>query len=276
MKSSTRIDLRSYRGGPAGHRHDHHQVVVALEGGMTLEVDGRTSRVSRRVAALVPVGTTHAFEACRDNRFLVIDVTAGEGDRFDAPWRAARSHPFVAVADDVRGYLDFLATRAAGGALPDALAGPASQLAIGLLGAGTTSHRSRQAPLPDSVVRACRLMASRLDRSVSVADIAAHAGKSPARLHALFREHLGTTPQRWLLERRMNEASRLLVQTHRSVERIAMAVGFTDPSAFGRAFRRLRAETPRGYRVRRHANERLDDAVDESSGLDSRQDSREP
>ena len=93
-------------------------------------------------------------------------------------------------------------------------------------------------------------MAARLDRPATVAEAAGAAASSPSRLHALFREHLGTTPGRWLLGRRLDEAARLLSDTRLPVERVAGAVGFADASAFGRAFRRSRGLTPLGHRRR--------------------------
>ena len=255
MDRPPRIELRRYRGGPAGHRHDHHQVVVALEGRMTLEVDGRPGLVSRETAALVPHGAHHAFEACRESRFLVVDIAGavgGPGRRATSgradPWSVEEGAPFVAVASDVRDYLDFLGARAADGPLPTALARPAADLALELLGIG-----AGRAPLPPALERACRLMDARPGTPATVAGVAAAAATSPSRLHVLFREHLGTTPARWLLGRRLDAAARLLADTGRPVERIARDVGFADASAFGRAFRRATGETPSGYRGRARA-----------------------
>ena len=247
MEPSFRIDLRRYPTGCAGHRHAHHQIVVALEGRMTIDVAGREGCVSRGVAALVPGGATHAFDARADSRFLVVDVAG-----IDAPAGAPPSgfdvgaDPFVAVAPDVRGYLDFLGGRADARALPDALAAPAGGLVLGLLRAGD------DVPVrpPPSVERACRVIDARLDRPTSVADVARLTGRSVPRLHALFRAHLGTTPGRYLEARRMDEAARLLDATALPVARIAEAVGFADASSFGRAFRRARGESPSARRRR--------------------------
>ena len=245
MDPSFRIDLRRYPAGCAGHRHVHHQIVVALEGRMTIDVAGREGCVSRGVAALVPGGATHAFDARADSRFLVVDVDVDPGRD---PGLDVGADPFVAVAADVRGYLDFLGARADARALPDALAAPAGRLVLELLRTGRETPPRR--PAPPSVERACRIIDARLDRPTSVADVARLANRSVPRLHALFRAHLGTTPGRYLEARRMDEAARLLDATALPVARVAEAVGFADASSFGRAFRRARGESPSARRRR--------------------------
>jgi AraC-like DNA-binding protein len=61
----------------------------------------------------------------------------------------------------------------------------------------------------------------------------------------------GTSPARWILERRLAQATRLLTdpeQAKLSVTEIAFGVGFKDASHFTRAFKSLHGLGPREYR----------------------------
>jgi transcriptional regulator GlxA family with amidase domain len=65
---------------------------------------------------------------------------------------------------------------------------------------------------------------------------------------------LGTTPQRFAQRLRIARAVQLLETTQESVDEIAARVGYADPAAFRRIFRRESGESPRERRARsRHA-----------------------
>jgi AraC-like DNA-binding protein len=80
--------------------------------------------------------------------------------------------------------------------------------------------------------------------------VAGALGMSVRYLHALFRAE-GTAPFRWIQERRLEAAARLLadpLHSGRSVTDIAFAVGFKDASHFARTFKGRYAVSPRDYR----------------------------
>ena len=87
-----------------------------------------------------------------------------------------------------------------------------------------------------------------LDRDLSVADLAAVAGLSPAHFSRLFAAAAGEPPHRYVRAVRLDEAARLLRTTRRSVLDIALTVGYGDPSSFGAAFRRRFGASPTAYR----------------------------
>lgn len=89
-----------------------------------------------------------------------------------------------------------------------------------------------------------------LDRELSVDDLAAHARMSRRNLTRRFREATGTSPTRWLLARRLDEARRLLETTGWPVARIAAACGFSSPVTFRQNFSAAYATTPTSYRAR--------------------------
>ena len=63
-----------------------------------------------------------------------------------------------------------------------------------------------------------------------------------------FRRHYGTTPGRWLVERRLECAAGLLRATRLSVTEIGFESGFEDAAHFSRAFKRKFGRSPRAYR----------------------------
>lgn len=119
----------------------------------------------------------------------------------------------------------------------------ASRLAAPLLEGVTVQRR----PLIGEVFR---FIEARYMRPITLVDVARAVGKSPAYLTDVVRRETGRTVGAWILERRMAEARRRLVETDDSVAEIAEALGYDDESYFARRFRAHFETSPSAYRAR--------------------------
>jgi AraC-like DNA-binding protein len=63
-----------------------------------------------------------------------------------------------------------------------------------------------------------------------------------------FRKHYGTSPGRWLLERRLTRSVSLLETTRLSITQIMLECGFADPSHFSKTFKEKFGRPPSVYR----------------------------
>lgn len=90
------------------------------------------------------------------------------------------------------------------------------------------------------------------DPSLSVSSLAAAFGVTPRHAHRVFAE-AGTTPSRYILDRRLDFAAARLrdVQRGGSITSIALDAGFSDSLSFSRAFRNKYGAAPREYRRER-------------------------
>jgi AraC-like DNA-binding protein len=153
--------------------------------------------------------------------------------------RAAWSARFAALAAELRTRGDGYA-EAALAHLTLLLVGVA-RLAADVAG----DLRLREEPVLASTFAAIE---DRFREPISLADVAADVGLTPAHLTTVVRRKTGRTVQAWIAERRMAEARRLLASTDLTVEAIGAAVGFRDPSYFVRRFRRAHGTTPLAWR----------------------------
>ncbi|MBD2435914.1 helix-turn-helix domain-containing protein [Nostoc sp. FACHB-110] len=96
--------------------------------------------------------------------------------------------------------------------------------------------------------RVFRFIEMNYHNSISLREVAEAVSRSPAYLTDLVRRETGKTVLCWIVERRMVEARRLLIETDQSVEQIAEAVGYLDRRHFGRQFLRLHNTTPQTWR----------------------------
>lgn len=88
----------------------------------------------------------------------------------------------------------------------------------------------------------------RLDRPLTVDDLARRAGTSSRTLGRHFRAATGTTPLQWLLTQRIRRAQELLENTDDSVETVAAATGMGTATTLRRHFNRTVGVPPDTYR----------------------------
>lgn len=109
----------------------------------------------------------------------------------------------------------------------------------------------RRDPYPEPLREVLRYLDRNLERPFSSEQLAAEFRLSPATLNRLFRRHLGTSPMRYRITRRMEAAKRLLLTTADSIKEVAFEVGYSNALYFSSEFRRYSGESPREFRRRR-------------------------
>lgn len=85
-------------------------------------------------------------------------------------------------------------------------------------------------------------------RHLELREVASTLGYSPAYLTDLVRQKTGRTIKQWIIERRMNEARKLLLNTERSIAQIAEQTGYTDAGYFIRQFKQIHGTSPHLWR----------------------------
>jgi AraC-like DNA-binding protein len=81
-----------------------------------------------------------------------------------------------------------------------------------------------------------------------VARVASEHGMSRSHFSHYFKARTGLSPGRFMTEVRIQEASRLLLQTRMPLKEIATACGLSNVSHFAKVFRRFQHLTPAAYR----------------------------
>jgi len=87
-------------------------------------------------------------------------------------------------------------------------------------------------------------------RGIDASDVARYLGVSRRLMDKRFQQLVGTTVLANLVERRLNEACRLLRKTNRPFEEIALAAGFRSYNRLAKTFRDHLGETLSDYRTR--------------------------
>jgi AraC-like DNA-binding protein len=147
--------------------------------------------------------------------------------------------------------------------IPTAQSDPAwtfttSRLLEVLLGEALVAHAALApyvASLDEFVARSISIIDRDPTEPWTVQRLARACAVSPAWLSERFSATVGTTPMRYVLDRRMSLAAELLEGGTMSVERIGHHVGFTNQPAFSRAFKRHFGVPPSRWRSERRRTE---------------------
>ena len=125
-------------------------------------------------------------------------------------------------------------------------------LAIHLLkrySASGQTIRYTSSQLPKHILRrAIEFINDSLDRNITLAEIGSKVEMSPFHFARLFKQSTGLAPHRYVLERRIDRAKTLLLDTSLPLAEIAYRLGFASQSHFTALFRRFTSTTPKAYR----------------------------
>jgi transcriptional regulator GlxA family with amidase domain len=115
---------------------------------------------------------------------------------------------------------------------------------------GQSQFIERPVPEPgDTGTSATRAWAlERLDRPLTLADLAAHARMSVRTFTRRFREETGTSAAQWLVQQRVSRARQLLESSDSPVERVAADAGFGTPASLRQHLHAAIGVAPLAYR----------------------------
>ncbi|MBZ2167648.1 AraC family transcriptional regulator [Marinobacter sp. F4216] len=234
------------------HHHEHHQVVVGVQGTADLNVEGTGSRLDTWNACLVPTEATHDYCGDSQNHVLVINLdpqlpqlsSPAHGDYESLAPLFERPRALV-MDSKMQGLVQFAA-----GEIDRSPANMPMQrhLAASILHCmADRLSENREAPVHRKAIQPGairRYILENLHRKITVKDLAGVACLSVSRFHELFRAATGVTPHQFILQTRLDQATKLLVSSSLSVSEVSYHTGFSSHSALTNALRKQRGTTP--------------------------------
>jgi AraC family transcriptional regulator len=107
--------------------------------------------------------------------------------------------------------------------------------------------RAASALRPDRVTRVQALIEDALDEDLSLERLAAEAGIGTHAFSAAFVRAIGVSPHRYVVQRRIERAKRLLRESELPVATIAAQTGFASQSHLATVFKKVVGMTPGQY-----------------------------
>ena len=112
----------------------------------------------------------------------------------------------------------------------------------------TSSKLSTKKELYRRLCKAKSFIHNHLDSTLDLDTLAQVACLSKYHFIRLFKEAFDETPRQYLIKKRLETASQLLISSDKSFHEICQDVGLKDSSSFGRLFKRNFGATPHLYR----------------------------
>lgn len=98
------------------------------------------------------------------------------------------------------------------------------------------------------VKKAVEFIAMNYSRKISVAEIAHHVGIDRSYLYSLCEEYLNASPQKFIINYRMNKACELMINKALTIGDISRSIGYDDPLVFSKVFKKVKGVSPSEYR----------------------------
>ena len=268
LQQTRRASLIRCTAGPNhGHTISLNQITVAIHDGAALEMEWRTPGSDRLRSDIVSHGRVSMGDAdvpfwARWRMPLSIVRFGIDKSFMTQVWRSefdgANGHSIetsIGMEDPVieriagLGRVE-LARKGAGGRLYVELL--ATALAIHLLRnySAAMPHRTRhKGGLPPAQLRrVVDHINAHLSEDLGLIELAAVTGLSPHHFGEAFKAGTGTSPHRYVIERRVDRARELLRDQKRTISEVAYDVGFSSQSHLTFNFRRLTGLTPGRFR----------------------------
>lgn len=219
----------------------YHVMLWQVSGESEIVTDGTAHRLTAGLALWVPTRTRHSIMTGAGSVLLPMFFEPA------ATVAVLRAPTVIFVDDDLRTLcFAFVQTSYS-------IIRPAADIPQQILGLIDERHHGVAAlPMPrsgDAAIVAAALRSNPADGR-SVVELARSVHTSTRTIERAFRAETGMTLRRWRLENRMRAAAALLRTPRAVIDAVARHVGYTDPSAFRRAFKAAVGVPPGEYAQR--------------------------
>lgn len=247
----------------AGVVHSHAALTFVTAGQSRVECDGAW-RVGAGDVLLVPAGAAHRTTASHNLAYWGVGLPLPS---FEVAGDAALWAPFERVRDGAAAVVPIPTARQAwlvtlfqeleglNQRAVHPLHDAARRSLATLIVAEVDAAVGGLAPSPPSrpsggvAVAALRYIERNCLRPITLREVAAAVGRSPAHVTTALSRATGQSAVQWIVRGRMAEARRLLRAADARVDAIAERVGYADATHFIRMFRREHGVTPAAWRT---------------------------
>ncbi|NOU98728.1 AraC family transcriptional regulator [Paenibacillus planticolens] len=228
-------ERRTYAPVTESHTHNYAQLIVPMDGEMSIQTQSQRLRLTSDTLFLVPPNCEHIF--CSNghpNSFIVLDIPS---EMLPTTGISAPNEGMVySVTNEWRGIRNLLHSE-----LENA---PESREGVRSLFPYISRQLTKNPSLPASI----QYIHEHFAESITVEQLAAVEHYNRTHYSEWFRKMTGSSPSMYIQKVRLTKAKELLLHTDWPILHIAMQVGLEHQASLTRLFRRLEGTTPRQYR----------------------------
>ena len=237
------------------HGLDEGILIFCTRGKGWAEIDGRRFTIAASEVLFIPANKPHAYGADDDDPWSIhwahfAGTAAASYSSLLPSHEYVLSIPSADAKEIARMFRE--SYRLASTGLTERtvlLVSHSLRYVLGLLFFQTgRSLRGASRALAQDLTKSIEFMRANVARSLTLQELSRHAGLSPTRYSALFREQTGSSPVDHHIRLRMQAACHYLDTTALSVKEVAAKLGYDDPYYFSRIFQKILGCSPLAYR----------------------------
>lgn len=222
-------ERRTYSDRPFTHTHSYSQLVLPIQGVLSVAIN-QTTTADRQNVIFIPPAVLHSFYSNTSNQFIVFDAPAaflpkgmGNAPRFyplDGRWQAVRSLLLEEVGSEPT----------VNQRLTDLF-----RYISGLLN-------------EEKVFLSLEYIRNNFDKPITISQLAKIEHFNPTYYVEWFKRQFGTSPIAYIRKLRLDKAQELLQNTDYTLMQIAYQIGYENQSTLTRLFQQEIGITPRQFR----------------------------
>ena len=245
------------------HTHDYIEIVYVTRGKALEYVDGVKYEVSRGDMLFMTPNSIHSFEPLENyekievffSTSLIGNAVSTTGDKLAMlalssfnDMRASKSYGLIRLSGNDITEAEFLLGimekefKSKKKCYEELMCGCLNILLIKMIRGSENERKS-----VFSMV--ARYIDENFDKPLSLSALSAKCFYNPSYFSRIFKEKFGSSLTDYIKRKRIEESKRLLLSSELNVDEISRRVGFTDKSAFYRAFYEETEKTPAKYRL---------------------------
>ncbi|NAZ91725.1 helix-turn-helix domain-containing protein [Vibrio toranzoniae] len=235
------------------HLHSYAQVLLGWRGTMACEFERESGQVGHGTVAVIPNNAPHFYNGLsEDSELLVIDLAPADPyiqaleqacnlslqeSIFQQPY-------FLDLGAESQILLDFAAQKVRQDTMSPQINCQLVSLFLTQLGQMSASSTT---PSPHRRLETSYLNAyidQHIATALTNAQLAHAMHLSESHFYCLCQKQFGVTPQKYVMQRRMQKAQLLLRNSNMPMTELAAEVGFSQLSSFSRAYKRSFQHSP--------------------------------
>lgn len=256
------IDLTVYHCGmeicKSGHYfgpavRDHYLIHYVLDGQGTFQVDGQIYKLKKNQGFLICPKVITFYQADTENPWTYTWI-GFKGVKAEQYLRYANIHRQQPIFSYYKGdYIERCFHDMIQSSKPDLaseirLQGLLYMLLSELVENADRSNFTKENQRDLYIKKAIQFIEMNFSREITITHVAEHLGLNRSYFSTLFKEALSVSPQEFLIKYRIDKAAELMVETSLSISEVSRSVGYNDPLAFSKIFRKIKGYSPTGYK----------------------------
>lgn len=237
------------------HTHDFCEILYLLSGSGIISMDGVIYPIKQGDLIVVNPGTPHCESSAKDGKMHLVFLAVQHFQVNGLPENHLidKDMPPVIAGKDYRYkiescFTDILSESADKIMLSSAMSKHLTAAMMILILRLYHSRSERASDLKEE----CRRIKDYIDKNyttpITLDSLSEQVYISKYYLSHIFKSQTGTSPIKYLINKRITEAAQLLIHTDLSVRDIALRVGYDDPVYFSQMFKKVMDCSPAAYR----------------------------